>query len=65
MKKVFLVLAIMALVTVSCNKVTPPAKLTTVDSVQVDTTKIDSTKDSCAVLDPSELEIECTCSSEQ
>jgi hypothetical protein len=51
MKKVFLVLAIMALVVVSCNKVTPPAKLTTVDStavkvdsVQVDTTAVDTTE---------------------
>ena len=45
MKKVFLVLAVMALVAVSCNKVTPSAKLTTVDStaVQVDSVSIDST----------------------
>jgi len=45
MKKVFLALAIMALVAVSCNQVTPPAKLTTVDSttVQVDSMSIDST----------------------
>jgi hypothetical protein len=45
MKKVFLALAIMALVAVSCNKVTPPAKLTTVDStaVQVDSVSVDST----------------------
>ena len=44
MKKVFLVLAVMALVAVSCNKVTPSSKLTTVDStkVQVDSVKIDS-----------------------
>ncbi len=45
MKKVFLALALMALVAVSCNKVTPSAKLTTVDStaVQVDSVSIDST----------------------
>jgi hypothetical protein len=45
MKKVFLALAITALVSVSCNKVTPPAKLTTVDStaVQVDSVKVDTT----------------------
>ena len=50
MKKVFIALAIMALVAVGCNKVTPPAKLTTVDStavqtdsVSVDTTKVDTT----------------------
>ena len=45
MKKVFLALAIIALVTVSCNKVTPPAKLTTVDSttVKVDSVKVDTT----------------------
>jgi hypothetical protein len=65
MKKVFLALAIVMVITVlSCRKV-EATETTTVDSVQVDTTKIDSTKDSCAVLDPSELEIECTCSSEQ
>jgi len=50
MKKVFLTLALVALVAVSCNKVTPPAKLTTVDSttvavdsVQVDSTTVDTT----------------------
>ena len=50
MKKVFLALAIMALVTVGCNKVTPPAKLTTVDStavatdsVSADSTTVDTT----------------------
>jgi hypothetical protein len=45
MKKVFLTLALVALVAVSCNKVTPSAKLTTVDStaVQVDSVSIDST----------------------
>jgi hypothetical protein len=50
MKKLVLVLAVMALGVVSCNKVTPPAKLTTtdstavqVDSVSVDTTAVDTT----------------------
>jgi hypothetical protein len=45
MKKLVLTLAVMALVAVSCNKVTPPAKLTTVDStaVQVDSVDVDST----------------------
>ena len=45
MKKVFLTLALVALVAVSCNKVTPSSKLTTVDSttVQVDSISIDST----------------------
>jgi len=45
MKKIFLTLAVMALVAVSCNKVTPSSKLTTVDStaVQVDSVSIDST----------------------
>ena len=45
MKKVFLTLALVALVAVSCNKVTPSSKLTTVDStaVQVDSVNIDST----------------------
>jgi hypothetical protein len=45
MKKVFLTLALVALVAVSCNKVTPSSKLTTVDStkVQVDSVSIDST----------------------
>lgn len=45
MKKVFLVLAVMALVAVSCKKVEAPARLTTVDStlVQVDSVSIDST----------------------
>ena len=50
MKKLVLVLAVMALVAVSCNKVTPSAKLTTVDStavatdsVQVDSTTVDTT----------------------
>ncbi len=45
MKKVFLALAIMALVTVSCKKVEAPARLTTVDSaaVKVDSVKVDST----------------------
>jgi hypothetical protein len=44
MKKVFLALAIMALVTVSCKKVEAPARLTTVDSTTVDSTtvKVDS-----------------------
>ena len=42
MKKVFLTLALVALVAVSCNKVTPSSKLTTVDStaVQVDSVSI-------------------------
>lgn len=45
MKKVFLALAIVALVAVSCNKVEAPARLTTVDStaIQVDSVSIDST----------------------
>ena len=50
MKKVFLTLALVALVAVSCNKVTPSAKLTTVDStavatdsVLVDSTTVDTT----------------------
>ena len=45
MKKVFLVLAVMALVAVSCKKVEAPASLTTVDSttVQVDSVDVDST----------------------
>ena len=45
MKKLVLVLAVMALVAVSCNKVTPSSKLTTVDStaVQVDSVKVDTT----------------------
>ena len=44
MKKVFLVLAVVALVAVSCKKVEAPARLTTVDSttVQVDSVSIDS-----------------------
>ena len=44
MKKVFLTLTLVALVTVSCNKVTPSSKLTTVDSteVQVDSVNVDS-----------------------
>ena len=51
MKKVFLVLAVMALVTVaSCKHVDAPSTLTTtdstavaVDSVQVDSTTVDTT----------------------
>lgn len=45
MKKVFLTLALVALVAVSCNKMTPSLKLTTVDStaVQVDSVDVDST----------------------
>ena len=45
MKKVFLVLAIVALVVTSCKKVEAPARLTTVDSteVQVDSVNVDST----------------------
>ena len=50
MKKVFLALALVALVVASCKDVTPSAKLTTVDStsvqvdsVQVDTTTVDTT----------------------
>ena len=49
MKKVFLALALMAVVA-SCKDVTPPTRLTTtdstsvqVDSVQVDTTAVDTT----------------------
>ena len=45
MKKVFLVLALVSVVLVSCKKVEAPARLTTVDSttVQVDSISIDST----------------------
>jgi ABC-type proline/glycine betaine transport system substrate-binding protein len=45
MKKVFLALALMALLVVSCNKVEAPARLTTVDttSVQVDSVSVDTT----------------------
>jgi len=45
MKKLVLVLAVMALVAVSCKKVEAPASLTTVDStaVQVDSVDVDST----------------------
>jgi hypothetical protein len=50
MKKLVLTLALVALVAVGCNKVTPSAKLTTVDStavavdsVQVDSTTVDTT----------------------
>jgi hypothetical protein len=45
MKKIFLILAVVALVAVSCNKVTPSSKLTIVDSteVQVDSVNVDST----------------------
>ena len=70
MKKVFLALAVIAaLVFTKCKQV-ESNETTTVDTVQVDTlgvdtTKIDSTGDSCAVLDPSELELECTCSPEE
>lgn len=66
MKKVFLALVVIAaLVFTKCKQV-ESNETTTVDTVQVDTlgvdtTKIDSTGDSCAVLDPSELELQCTC----
>jgi hypothetical protein len=50
MKKVFLVLALVSVVLVSCKKVEPSARLTTVDStsvavdsVQVDSTSLDTT----------------------
>ena len=45
MKKLVLVLAVMALVAVGCKKVEPSARLTTVDStaVQVDSVDVDST----------------------
>jgi hypothetical protein len=45
MKKVFLALALVALVVVSCKKVEAPARLTTVDStsVQVDSVSVDTT----------------------
>ena len=45
MKKLVLTLALVALVAVGCNKVTPSAKLTTVDSttVQVDSAQVDTT----------------------
>jgi hypothetical protein len=45
MKKVFLAIALVALVAVSCKKVEAPARLTTVDStkVQVDSVSVDST----------------------
>ena len=41
MKKLVLVLALTAVVMVSCNKVTPSSKLTTVDSTTVDSVKVD------------------------
>jgi hypothetical protein len=45
MKKVFLALAVVATVLVSCKKVEAPARLTTVDSttVKVDSVSVDST----------------------
>jgi|LauGreStaDraftv2_3_1035109.scaffolds.fasta_scaffold44141_1 PBP1b-binding outer membrane lipoprotein LpoB len=45
MKKLVLVLAVMALVAVGCKKVEPSARLTTADStaVQVDSVDVDST----------------------
>lgn len=45
MKKVFLVLALISVVLVSCKKVEAPASLTTVDStaVQVDSVSVDTT----------------------
>ena len=44
MKKVFLALALAALVVVSCKKVEAPASVTTVDStsVQVDSVSVDT-----------------------
>jgi hypothetical protein len=44
MKKVFLVLAVMALVAISCKNVETPASVSTVDStaVQVDSISVDS-----------------------
>lgn len=43
MKKVFLVLTVVALVTLaSCKHVDAPASLTTVDTVKVDTVKVDT-----------------------
>ena len=44
MKKVFLALAVMALVAVGCKKVEAPASVTTVDSisVQTDSVSVDS-----------------------
>ena len=44
MKKVFLTLALVALVVASCNKVQEPARVTTVDStaIQVDSVSVDS-----------------------
>jgi len=54
MKKVFLALAVVATVLVSCKHVDAPAKLTTtdstavqVDSVQVDSTVVDTTEAGC------------------
>ena len=45
MKKVFLALALVALVVVGCKKVEAPASVTTVDStsVQVDSVSVDTT----------------------
>lgn len=45
MKKVFLTLALVALVVASCRKVDAPARLTTVNptSIQVDSVEVDST----------------------
>jgi hypothetical protein len=52
MKKVFLTLALMALVVASCNKVQEPARLTEVDSTatQVDSVVIDSASIDTAVV---------------
>jgi len=54
MKKVFLALALVVVLLVSCKKVEAPARLTTVDSVavkvdsvQVDSTVVDTTEVGC------------------
>ena len=51
MKKVFLVLAVVALVAVSCKKVEAPASLTTVDSteVAVDSAAVISTEEGAII----------------
>ena len=51
MKKVFLTLALVAAVLVSCKKVEAPARLTTVDStaVQVDSVQGDTTQEAAII----------------
>jgi hypothetical protein len=51
MKKVFLVLALVSAVLVSCKKVEAPARLTTVDStaVVVDSASVDTTEEGAII----------------